>query len=121
DGTRVRAQATTRLHFDAHDEAAWRSRGFHSVLDPQAGQAALLARMLELGRANPPVANARLPDGLDISIRRQNQCPLPDEFEAYARQTAHAGMPFAVAGLDDAEYATLQQWLKEGAPVEEQA
>lgn len=121
DGTRVRAQATSRLYFDAHDEAAWRSRGFHSVLDPQAGQAALLARMLELGRANPPAANARLPDGLDISIRRQNQCPLPDEFEAYARQAAHAGMPFAVAGLSDAEYATLQQWLKEGAAVEEQA
>src|SRR5690606_3676102 len=74
DGTRTRAQATTRLYFDARGEEAWRSRGFRSVLDPQAGQAALLARMLELGRSNPPRPNARLPDDLDISINRDNQC-----------------------------------------------
>src|SRR5690606_22901195 len=84
-------------------------------------QAALLARMLELGRSNPPRPNARLPDDLDISINRDNQCPLPGEFDAYARKFAHAGMPFAVTGLSDAEYATLQQWLQQGAPVEEQA
>src|SRR5690606_19330564 len=105
DGTRVRAQATSRLYFDAHDEAAGLSRGVHPLFDPQADQASLLVRMLVLGRANPPAANARLRDGLDISIRRQNQGPLPDEFEAYARQAEHAGMPFAVAGLSDAEYA----------------
>lgn len=121
DGARTSAQATTRLYFDARGEDAWRKKGFHSVLDPQAGQAALVARMLELGRGNPLEANARLPADLDISLDRENQCPLPGEFDAYARKFAHGGMPFAVAGLSDAEYATLQQWLKDGAPVEELA
>jgi hypothetical protein len=121
DGGRTKAQASTRLYFDAQGEAAWRDKGFHSVLDPQAGQAALVARMLELGRSNPLEPNAKLPADLDISIERDNQCPLPGEFDAYAKKFAHAGMPFAVTGLSDAEYTTLQQWLKEGAPVEEQA
>jgi hypothetical protein len=120
DGARTKAQATTRLYLDAHGEAAWRAKGFHSVLDPQAGQAALIARMLELGRNNPPVPNAKLPADLDISIGRDNQCPLPGEFEAYAKKFAHAGMPFAVAGLSDAEYTTLQHWVEQGAPVEQQ-
>ena len=121
DGTRTKAQPTTQLFMDAHGEAAWRNKGFFSVLDPQAGQAALVARMLELGRANPPAANAKLPDDLNIDIARENQCPLPGEFDAYAKKFAHAGMPFAVAGLSDAEYATLQNWLQQGAPVDEQA
>ncbi|MBD9414887.1 fatty acid cis/trans isomerase [Pseudomonas sp. PDM16] len=121
DGARTTAQPTTRLYFDAEGESAWRSKGFHSVLDPQAGQAALMARMLELGRSEPLEPNAKLPADLDISLDRENQCPLPGEFDAYAKKFAHAGMPFAVTGLSDGEYATLQQWLKEGGPVEEQA
>ncbi|WP_404804838.1 fatty acid cis/trans isomerase [Metapseudomonas lalkuanensis] len=121
DGGRTKAQETTRLYFDARGADAWQRKGFHSVLDANGAQAALMARMLELGRSNPPVPNARLPADLDISINRQNQCPLPEEFDAYARKHARAGMPFAVTGLSDAEYQTLQRWLAQGAPVEEQA
>lgn len=120
DGVRTEAQATSRLYLDAHGEAAWRSRGFHSVLDARAGQAGLIMRMLELGRDNPVQPNARLPEDLDLSIARDNQCPTPDEFDAYAKRFAHAGMPFAVTGLTDAEYATLQDWVRQGAPVEAQ-
>ena len=45
-GSRTEAQATTRLYLDAHDEAAWRRKGFASVLQPQQQSAALMARML---------------------------------------------------------------------------
>lgn len=121
DGTRTQAQATTRLYFDAHGEAAWRQKDFYSVLNGQGPQTALMARMLELGHSNPPAPNAKLPEGLDIGINRQNQCPTPAEFDDYARRYAHAGMPFAVTGLDAQEYQTLQRWLGAGAPVEEQA
>ncbi|MCY1284936.1 Fatty acid cis/trans isomerase (CTI) [compost metagenome] len=121
DGGRTRAQDTTRLYFDAQGAEAWRRKGFHSVLDGNGAQAALMARMLELGKANPPAPNTKLPAGLDIGIDRQNQCPLPGEFDAYARKHAGAGMPFAVTGLSEAEYQTLQRWLAEGAKVEEQA
>ena len=120
DGTRTEAQPTTRLFVDAEGEAAWRRRGFHSVLEPGAGQAALMARMLELGRRQPLAPNQRLPEGLDIGIDRLNSCPMPEEFDRFARGNPHAGMPFAVTGLDDAEYDTLQRWLAAGAPVDAQ-
>lgn len=118
DGTRVKAQPTTRLFVDAHDEAGWRRKGFHSVLSASDGQAALMARMLELGRSQPLVPNAKLPAELDIGIGRNNSCPLPDEFSTYAAKGPHGGMPFAVTGLSDDEYATLTRWLERGAPVE---
>ncbi|MCU9947067.1 fatty acid cis/trans isomerase [Pseudomonas sp. PDM13] len=121
DGTRTQAQPTTRLYFDARGEAAWRQKDFYSVLHGQASQAALMARMLELGHSTPLAPNAKLPADLDISINRENQCPAPGEFDDYAKKFAHAGMPFAVTGLGDQQYQTLQRWLAAGAPVEEVA
>ena len=119
-GTRAEAQATTRLFLDAHGPAAWQRKGFNSVLEQQGSQAALMARMLELGRQQPWPANTKLPAHLDIGINRDNQCPLPEEFAAFARKHPQAGMPFAVTGLSDADYQTLQRWLAEGAPVDQQ-
>jgi hypothetical protein len=121
DGTRTQAAATTRLFLDAHGSDAWRRKAFFSVLEPQGSQAALMTRMLELGHDRPFAANAKLPDDLEIGIKRANQCPLPDEFAAFARKNPRAGMPFAVTGLSDADYQTLQRWLEEGAPVDRQA
>ncbi|MBE7927656.1 fatty acid cis/trans isomerase [Pseudomonas saudiphocaensis] len=118
NGTRSEAQMTTRLHMDAHGEAAWRQRDFHSVLAPADSQAALLARMLELGKADPLPPNSKLPATLDISINRENQCPLPGEFDVYAKANPHGGMPFAVTGLEDAEYAVLHNWIEQGAPID---
>ncbi|RRV17037.1 fatty acid cis/trans isomerase [Pseudomonas saudiphocaensis] len=118
NGTRSEAQMTTRLYMDAHGEAAWRQRDFHSVLAPADSQAALLARMLELGKADPLPPNSKLPATLDISINRENQCPMPSEFDAYAEANPHGGMPFAVTGLEDAEYTVLQNWIEQGAPID---
>ena len=120
NGTRTAAQATTRLFLDAHGPEAWQRKGFYSVLEQQGSQAALMARMLELGRQQPWPANTKLPAHLDIGINRDNQCPLPEEFAAFAQKHPQAGMPFAVTGLSDADYQTLQRWLAEGAPVDQQ-
>ncbi len=119
-GSRTVAQATTRLYLDAHDEAAWRRKGFASVLQPQQQSAALITRMLELGHNNPWPANSKLPATLNIDISRENQCPLPEQFADFARKNPQAGMPFAVTGLDAQEYDTLQRWLAAGAPLDEQ-
>ena len=118
EGVRTEAQATTRLFLDAQGSEAWRRKGFFSVLEGQGGQAALLGRMLELGHAAPLQVNAKLPEDLQIGIRRSNQCPLPEEFADFAADNPQAGMPFAVTGLSDADYQTLQRWLTEGAPVD---
>lgn len=114
DGTRTKAQETTRLYLDAHGADAWRRKDFWSVLEPQDGQAALMARMLELGHSQPLQPNAKIPEGLDISINRANQCPTPASIDAFIRKNPGSGMPFAVAGLSDDEYATLQKWLAAG-------
>jgi hypothetical protein len=121
NGTRTQAQEPTRLFVDAHGAAAWQRKGFTSVLDAQGSQAALMARMLELGPRQPFAANSKLPSTLDIGIKRINQCPLPQEFDEFSRKNPQAGMPFAVTGLSEADYQTLQNWLEQGAPVDQQA
>ncbi len=121
DGGRTKAQATTRLFLDAQGAAAWRRQGFYSVLDGQSSQAALLARMLELGHKTALEPNAKLPDEIVLGMARKNQCPLPGEFDAYAAKRPREGMPFAVTGLTEHEYQTLQRWLVAGAPVDQQA
>ncbi|MDF3931217.1 fatty acid cis/trans isomerase [Pseudomonas citronellolis] len=121
DGTRTKAQETTRLFLDAHGADAWRRKDFWSVLDARGGQAALMARMLDLGHAHPLVPNAKIPEGLDLSINRANQCPTPDSIDDFVAKNPRSGMPFAVTGLSDTQYATLKQWLAQGAPVDEQA
>lgn len=120
-GDRSQAVATTRLFYDAHSEQAWRKQGFYSVLDGQGSQAALMARMLELGHKTPLTPNAKLPESIVLGLNRNNMCPLPHEFDAYAGVHPGEGMPLAVTGLTDQEYQTLQRWLAAGAPVDAQA
>lgn len=119
-GERSKAVPTTRLFYDAHSEEQWRKKGFYSVLDNQGGQAALMARMLELGHKTPLTPNAKLPEEIVLGLSRNNMCPLPHEFDAYAGAHPKEGMPLAVTGLTDDEYATLRRWLAAGAPVEYQ-
>lgn len=120
-GERAQAVPTTRLFYDAEGEQAWRRKGFYSVLDSQGSQAALMARMLELGHNTPLQPNAKLPEEIVLGLNRNNMCPLPHEMEAYAGAHPKEGMPLAVTGLTDGEYQTLQRWLAAGAPVEHDA
>ena len=117
-GDRSKAVTPTRLFYDASGTAAWQKLGFSSVLDNQGSQAALMARMLELGHAKPLAPNQKIPDNIVLGLNRENMCPLPGEFDAYAKAHPQEGMPLAVTGLTDAQYQTLQRWLAQGAPVE---
>ncbi|WP_244507170.1 fatty acid cis/trans isomerase [Pseudomonas panipatensis] len=120
DASRTKAQEPTRLFLDAHGADAWRRKGFWSVLDGRGNQAALMARMIDLGHSHPLVPNAKIADGLDLSINRRNQCPTPESIDDFVEQNPRSGMPFAVTGLSDKQYATLKAWLAQGAPVDEQ-
>ena len=121
NGIRTEAQAPSRLFVDAHGAEAWQRKGFNSVLEQQGSQASLMARMLELGHQQTWAANSKLPAEMDIDIKRDNQCPLPDEFAKFARDNPQAGMPYAVTGLSESDYQTLQRWLEQGAPLDQQA
>jgi hypothetical protein len=120
DGERSRATPTTRLFYDAFGKQAWQQKGFYSVLDAQGSQAALMARMLELGHNAPLQPNAKLPEEIVLGLGRENMCAMPGEFNAYAGAHPKEGMPLAVTGLTDQQYQTLQRWLASGAPIDEQ-
>ncbi|MGE1155160.1 fatty acid cis/trans isomerase [Pseudomonas kitaguniensis] len=121
DGERSEAAPTTRLFYDAFDKQAWQRKGFYSVLDAQGSQAALMARMLELGHNAPLQPNARLPADIALGLNRENLCAMPAEFNAYAGAHPKEGMPLAVTGLTDQQYQTLQRWLASGAPIDAQS
>jgi hypothetical protein len=121
NGRRSEAEAPTRLYFDAHSVTAWQQKGFYSVLDTQGSQAALMARMLELGHKTPLTPNAKVPADIVLGMGRDNQCPMPAEFDAYAGSHPKEGMPLAVTGLTEPQYQTLRRWLAAGAPIDEQA
>ena len=121
DGDRSQATKPTRLFYDAFGKAAWRHEGFTSVLDAQGSQAALMARMLELGHSRAPLQpNGKLPDDIVLGLNRENMCPLPEEFDTYADVHPNEGMPLAVTGLSDQQYQTLRRWLASGAPIDQQ-
>ncbi|MFJ4546749.1 fatty acid cis/trans isomerase [Pseudomonas sp. NPDC088885] len=120
DGERTKAAPTTRLFYDAFGKRAWQQKDFYSVLDAQGSQAALMARMLELGHKTPLTPNAKLPEDIVLGLNRANQCAMPAEFEGYAGAHPKEGMPLAVTGLTDQQYQTLQRWLASGAPIDEQ-
>ncbi|WP_207265694.1 fatty acid cis/trans isomerase [Pseudomonas sp. GW101-3H06] len=120
DGDRSQAAAPTRLFYDAFGKRAWQQKGFYSVLDAQGSQAALMARMLELGHRTPLQPNAKLPQDIALGLNRDNMCAMPAEFDGYASSHPNQGMPLAVAGLSDQQYQTLQRWLASGAPIDEQ-
>ena len=103
---------------DARKTEAGREKGFFDVLGDGQAQASLLATMLELGRQQPFAPNSRLPDDLAIGINRKDQCVQPDEFSQFAQKNPHSGMPYGATGLTDAEYASVQQWLQDGAPLD---
>jgi len=120
-GDRSTAVAPTRIFVDGSGPAAWRRKGFYSVLDAQGSQAALMSRMLELGHSAPLQANAKLPEEIVLGLNRENICAKPDEFAGYAATHPKEGMPMAVTGLSDTQYETVQRWLAAGAPVDQQA
>ncbi|WLG97777.1 fatty acid cis/trans isomerase [Pseudomonas sp. FP198] len=121
DGERRQAADPTRLFYDASGQRAWQRKGFYSVIDAQGSQAALMARMLELGHRTPLQPNAKLPEDIVLGLSRDNSCPTPDQFDAYAAVHPKEGMPLAVTGLTDQQYQTLQRWLAAGAPIDQQA
>lgn len=114
---RLKDQEPSRLHFDEPDTAAWRRRGFESVLE--GGEASLLAKMLELGRHNTMRPDAPIPEDIVTGLHRKTECARASSFEDYAAKHPQEGMPLAVAPLSDPEYTTLQAWLRQGASMDD--
>jgi len=118
DGARKKAMSPTRLGIDEQTEAGWRARGFHSVLQGGEQTRSVLYRMLVLGKQHPPQPSRRLPDDIELGIARQNQCVTSETFDDYAADHPREGMPLAVTGLTDDEFALITGWLNQGARID---
>jgi len=124
DSGRLKAVPPTRLFIDARTPAEWREKGFYSVLNNQGGpldnnlEQSLLYNMIQLGREHPLAPNTAVPEHIQLGLQRENECPLPGEFDNYAEKKPLQGMPLAITGLSEGEYQTLQQWIREGAVID---
>nr|WP_286221331.1 fatty acid cis/trans isomerase [Marinobacter sp. LA51] len=117
NGTRLNKQTTTRLGIDADTEQQWRDLGFYSVLARGDQTRSLFENMIRLGKRHAFAPNSKLPDDIELGLARSNQCVSNDNFADYADDHPYEGMPLAVAGLSDDEYATLTGWLSQGGAI----
>jgi hypothetical protein len=100
--------------------ADWREMGFFSVIE--GGRDSIMGKMLALGHANPVKPNERFPDDIKIDqLERENYLPNKYEIDGYAEQYPQEGMPLAVSGLTEEEYAATMSWLENGAPIDYEA
>jgi hypothetical protein len=124
DGARLRAIEPTRLRIDARSVPDWRARGFHPVLNETGAVSPLanldesvLYRMLRLKQLHPQPRAGMLPDEVDVALDREQVCTDRAGFDDFARRNPLWGMPYAMPNLEDAEYATLVQWIAQGSPM----
>ncbi|RTE64326.1 isomerase [Amphritea opalescens] len=122
DGGRLSDTTPTRLYVDAQTPSEWRQKGFYSVLsrygDNEDESLPLMQQMLDLGYNSPLPTGETVPDDIELGFDRVNSCPAPGEFNDYAEQFPHGGMPLAVSGLTKQEYQTLSTWLTQGAKID---
>jgi len=122
NSARLGVAPLTRMFEDAQTTAGWRAKKFWPVLNeheqtPQANlDASIMHHMLALKRSNP------LPEGpvldekeFDLSLDRKQFCAKPDELDKFDKKHPLWGMPYATPNLAEAEFATLESWLEEGA------
>ncbi|MFM8333684.1 MAG: fatty acid cis/trans isomerase [Candidatus Methylumidiphilus sp.] len=124
DSLRLFAAEPSRLFIDAHNDAEWRQKGFHPVLnereaDPEANlEASVMAKMLKLKSQHHYTAGQPLPDArFDFSLDRAQQCPSIEEFDPFAEEHPEWGMPYGLPGLSQKDQQTLLDWIEAGAPA----
>ena len=126
DAERILSTKPTRLYVDAKSEQEWREKGFHSILNEQESNAinnlrhSVLYKMLRLKQLNPQPRVGMIDDSFDLSLSREQTCPVNDDFEDYAEEFPLQGMPFATPNLSDDEYHILVKWISQGMPDDSQ-
>lgn len=113
-GMRAEATTPTSVWNSGNTLEDWRAEGFFSVLE--GGKDSIMAKMLRHGYDNPVEPNELIDASIEIDpFKRKYTFPNQLEIEAYFAQKPREGMPLAVAGLSATEYATVMEWLDQGA------
>ncbi len=122
DGARIFPEEPTRLFVDAKSTDEWRGKGFHAVLNEQAGtpeqylQDSVLYKILSLKRLHPQPRSGLLPESFDLALDRRQSCPTQASFRSFAQKHPLWGMPYGMPDLSDMEYQTLVRWIAAGSP-----
>ncbi len=143
DGSRLLAANLSRLSEDGHSKQDWRNKSFFPVLNEtplpeiEITEAALkqtnavnssglqqstdynlinsvLARILILKQEHPQPETPRLPQSMELSLNRNQQCPTLAEFDNYRDQYPLWGMPYGLPQLPQHEFKTLMVWIRNG-------
>jgi hypothetical protein len=113
-GSRLRAQAPTRLFMDAQTSEEWRAKGFTSVLENTADSGfndSILLQLLEAKRQQPLPVGEYQAEAADLT------CPATrPELGAFLGRHPNRGMPFGFPELSDHEYVTIASWLQQRRP-----
>jgi hypothetical protein len=124
NGARILADEPTRLFVDAMTTEQWRTKQFYPVLNettqhnPVANlENSVMYQMLRLKQLHPQARTGMLATAFDTGLDREQSCPALDEFEQYQVAHPEGGMPYALPNLSRKEYATLVQWIAQGAPL----
>ena len=121
NGLRTAPASPTRLFIDAQTSQDWRKKDFFPVLTEDTNtdvttKSSVLKRLLLMSEKHRFKPNSRLPETMELGLKRKNLCPAPDEINDYEAAYPHNGMPLGVTGLTAKERQTLLDWLEQGAP-----
>jgi len=114
DALRIRAEAPTRLFIDAQTTQEWRDKKFFSLTQSKESNAthndSIMMHLLYDKKQNPKIIGEYAPEQDKLSCPRNKE-----ELEAYVDDKPNHGMPYGFPQISDSEYATLTQWLAQGA------
>lgn len=123
DGTRLLASEPSRLLYDATNTSQWREKNFSPVLNERAQTeqanlaGSVLYNALVLKQSSPLPVEDVLEDEFDFSLDREQSCATMGEFDHFASDQPHAGMPYGLPGISRTEFKHLEKWLKNGGKM----
>ncbi|HVQ61544.1 MAG TPA: fatty acid cis/trans isomerase [Burkholderiales bacterium] len=112
--TRLRAAEPTRLFTDAQSPAEWRKKGFAAVLNERSRDGDLQASVLY--RAVRLKSEVPIPSTVATAADAPQSCPAIEEFDRFAADSPHSGMPYGLPALQASETGALVAWLEAGSP-----
>ncbi len=114
DATRLLAIAPTRLFIDANSTQQWREKGFYSLTENSETNSSknnsIMLGLLHDKMEHPEIIGDYEPENDELICPRDRK-----ELGEYLDKKANHGMPYGFPAIKKSEYATLAQWLQQGA------
>ena len=114
DAVRLKAMEPTRLFIDAKSTQEWHEKEFFSLTNShdenKSYSDSIMIQMLHDKKTNPKVVGSYKPESDKLICPKNKQ-----EMGEYKQDKPNHGMPYGFPQIEESEYNTLTQWLKQGA------